>query len=173
MLEMPPQNFENIFKVCFDAYFIGLHRYAFTFVKDHQKAKDVVQNIFIKWWETKTLPSDLKSCKSYLYTAVYRTSLNIIRNEKAKAVHTGIYASQLGPNSPGYLELSNIEELESQTSQAIESLPQQSKMVFMKSRMELKSNKTIAEEMNLSVKTVEGHMSKAIKIIRKRLKDYL
>ncbi|MET3877138.1 sigma factor [Chitinophaga sp. OAE865] len=56
----------------FHTYFEGLHRYAFTILKDNDDAKDAVQAVFLKLWEKRTAIDEQQSVKSYLYTAIYR-----------------------------------------------------------------------------------------------------
>jgi RNA polymerase sigma-70 factor, ECF subfamily len=165
--------FESLFKDSFDKLFVGLHRYAYTLLKDNEKANDAVQAIFAKWWETKTQMEHLHEAKAYLHTAVHRHCLNALRHEKVKFVYAESYKQQLVTNSNILADVNAYEELDHQVRSAIDSLPPQCQLIFRKSRWEEKRYAEIAEEMNLSIKTIEAQMGKALKILREKLKDYL
>jgi RNA polymerase sigma-70 factor (ECF subfamily) len=170
---LSPSQFEKLFRESFDKFFDGLHRYAFTLLKDNDKASDAIQSIFTKWWEMQTHLENPDVSKAYLYTAVYRHCLNVIRHEKVKAVHSESYAQELTETSNSYSDVNSYEELDSQIESAIEGLPPQCRLIFRKSRLEGKRYAEIAKEMDLSVKTIEAQIGKALKILRERLRDYL
>jgi RNA polymerase sigma-70 factor, ECF subfamily len=165
--------FESLCKDSFDKLFVGLHRYAYTLLKDNEKANDAVQAIFIKWWETKTQLEHLNEAKAYLHAAVHRHCLNVLRHEKVKVTHAESYRQQLVASSNELADVNTYEELDHQVRSAIDSLPPQCQLIFRKSRWEEKRYAEIAEEMNLSIKTIEAQMGKALKILREKLKDYL
>ena len=161
---------EQIFTESFDKFFPGLHRYAFRLVKDREKANDIVQSIFAKWWERQVAMEDIDAAKAYLYTAVYRFCLNDIRHGKVKKTH-GEHLAQVQNNLVS--ETGMVEELEALVQSSIENLPKQCRAIFKKSRFEEKRYADIAGEMNVSIKTVEAQMGKALRILREKLKDYL
>lgn len=162
------QGFEKIFEESFNRFFDSLHRYAFTMVKSDDSARDVVQTVFIKWWEAQTAVADLIEARKYLFTAVYRSSLNVIRNDKVKQLHTSAYVHEQVKETR-FHDTTEVEELDLKIRLAIESLPPQCRIIFCKSRMEEKKYAEIASDMNLSVKTVEVQMGKALKILREKL----
>ena len=164
------QGFEKIFEESFDRFFDPLHRYAFSMVKDSDAARDVVQTVFIKWWEGKTSLADLTEARKYLFTAVYRSSLNAIRNEKVKQSHISVYANEQVKEIK-FHDATEVDELDLKIKLAIENLPTQCRIIFSKSRMEEKKYAEIAADMNLSIKTVEAQMGKALKILREKLTD--
>lgn len=166
------KDFKQLFKEAFDKLFDGLHRYAFSLLQDKEQAYDVLQVVFIKWWETKKEMDD-QSVKFYLYTAVYRQCLNTIRNEKTKEKHYKNFGMEQSGNSSESIDGMEVNELERKIRDVILELPTQCRSIFEKSRFENKRYMEIANEMNLSIKTVEAQMGKALKILRDRLKEYL
>lgn len=151
----------------FHTHFEGLHRYAFTILKDNDDAKDAVQAVFLKLWEKRAEIDEQQSVKSYLYTAVYHYCLNIKRHEKVKDNYAAANsdAVTVHPN-----ELVS-KEISGKIMEEIENLSPQCKLIFNKSRFEGKKYAEIAAEMGLSVKTVEAQMGKALKILRAKLFD--
>ena len=165
-------NFEGFFKETFDLLFEGLHRYAFTLLKDNDMAQDVVQSVFVKWWETQKRLDD-NAVKPYLFTATYRQCLNVIRNEKTKALRYESYRYEFAASFSTMDDVATQHELDLQIKEAIEQLPPRCRVIFKKSRFEDKRYAEIADEMNLSIKTVEAQMGNALRTLRERLKEYL
>lgn len=159
---------EDHYKQCFHEYFEKLFGYAFTIVKDNAEAKDIVQTAFIKLWEKREAMNFAIAARAYLYTTVYHLSLNTIRDRKVRESHhphmapTGLAAS---------INTAEEKEIRERIRQAIDTLPPRCKEVFCKSRLEGKKYASIAAEMNISVKTVEVQMGKALKVLREQLAD--
>jgi RNA polymerase sigma-70 factor (ECF subfamily) len=159
-------DFKALFEKSFHEYYEGLCRYAFTFLKDTEKAKDVVQSVFVKWWE-KQLEIEIKhSVKSYLYTAIHNHCLNSIRNEKAVMNFKQHYdkADVLEFNDPV-----SYQETDLKIKETLENLPSQCRLIFYKSRYEEKTYAQIASELNISPRTVEVQISKALKTFRENI----
>ncbi len=161
---------EELFNQCYHDHFNNLCGYAFTIVKDNDEAKDIVQSAFIKLWLKRNEVNIRTSAKSYLFTSVYHSSLNAVRDKKTKEKHTrSLSQFELLESSSG---LEGKEALKRILS-AIESLPPRCKEVFRKSRFEELKYAEIATEMNISVKTVEVQMGKALKTLRETLADMI
>jgi len=167
---MTGEGFEILFEESFNRFFDALHRYATTLVKNSELGRDATQIVFIKWWEAKTDVATLDGARRYLFTAVYRTCLNSIRDEKVKQSHVIAYFQEQ-ESETGFHDLTLLEELDTKIKVAIESLPAQCKIIFCKSRLEEKKYAEIAAEMNLSVKTIEAQMGKALKVLREKLNN--
>ncbi|RBL89634.1 RNA polymerase sigma-70 factor [Chitinophaga flava] len=152
----------------FQTYFEGLHRYAFTILKDNDDAKDAVQAVFLKLWEKRKEIDEQQSVKSYLYTAVYHYCLNIKRHQKVKD-------SYMAYHQPVYEHRNELvgKETHRKIMEHIEALSPQCKLIFSKSRFEGLKYAEIAADMGLSVKTVEVQMGKALKILRAKLFDIM
>jgi RNA polymerase sigma-70 factor (ECF subfamily) len=150
---------EQLFKEHYEALF----RYAFSILKNEEDAKDVLQIVFINLWERRDTLHINSSPKAYLYRAVYNESLNYIKKESVRHKHeTGAFSMQENVVQ----EVSDSGIWQQKMDEVLEQMPPQCKTVFLKSRIENKKYAEIAAELDISVKTVEAHMSKALKIIR-------
>ena len=159
---------EEQYKQCFFEHFEGLVHYAFTIVQSNLEAKDVVQTAYVKLWEKREKVNLSTSARSYLYTSVYHLSLNSIRNRKIyKGHHERLFTNEITDNRNPAEE----KETRIRIQLAIDSLPPKCKEVFYKSRFEGKKYAEIAIEMNISIKTVEVQMGKALKNLREQLAD--
>lgn len=172
LLELRAGNL-TAFEMYFRTYYRPLSQYAYTFLNDKDEAEEVVQNTFLSLWEKRETIEIRTSLKSYLYTMVRNACLNLIKHEKIKLRHAqeqvaiGEYASHAVTDNV----LGN--ELEVRIQAAIQKLPEQCRLIFKLSRFEELKYAEIAEQLNLSVKTVENQMGKALRIMREELKDYM
>jgi RNA polymerase sigma-70 factor (ECF subfamily) len=164
---------EDAFKYFFDTYYDDLCNFVNSYLRDQTLSEDIVQSIFIYLWEKKdSLPFNC-SIKSYLYTASKNKSLNYIRNQKNKnrIIEELIPQAELffSEDADQFLE---FEELKKIICDAVEGLPTQCKTIYQLSRDGELTNKEIAENLSISVKTVENQMTIAIKKIKDFLQPY-
>jgi RNA polymerase sigma-70 factor (ECF subfamily) len=164
---------EAAFEQVFKTYFKGLHAYACSMLKDETVAEEMVQNVFFKLWERMEQLSITGSLTAYLYRAVNNESLNYLKHQKVKLAY-GLFVSyrkeEQAESASGKLQL---KELESRLYTALNDLPEQCRTIFQLSRFEEMRYREIAEQLGLSVKTVENQMGKALKILRQKLSDLL
>ena len=160
-----------LFETVFKDNFRSLHSYASSIIKDEASAEELVQDIFVKLWERReTLPATL-SVTAYLYKSVYNESLNYIKHNKVKdkyrlhAINTGNIYEESNPAA--------VRQLQQQIDKALNELPEQCRTVFQLSRHEDLSYRAIADRLGISVKTVEGHMGKALRLLRTKLAAFL
>jgi len=173
ILESIQQNDEQVFETFFKTYYERLCNYANTILNDMDEAEEMVQNAFLTIWEKRTSIEVHTSLKSYLYRAVYNSSLNHVKHLKVQRRHEAFYKNTATVDHENATEQLMENELHKMAQKAIEELPPQCQMVFKLSRYENLSYTEIAAQMNISVKTVENHIIRALKVLRVKLKDYL
>jgi RNA polymerase sigma-70 factor (ECF subfamily) len=161
------------FEMIFRTYYQPLCSYAYTFLQDKEEAEEIVQGTFLSVWEKRQTIAIHTAVKPYLYAMVRNACLNVIKHEKIKQKHAAeeIALSPISYDSVAHAVATS--ELEVKIHQAMEKLPEQCRLVFKLSRFEELKYAEIAEQLSISVKTVENHMGKALKIMREQLKDYL
>ncbi|WP_114937706.1 RNA polymerase sigma-70 factor [Mucilaginibacter endophyticus] len=160
--------FEKVYK-----HFIRpLHVYAISILRDEDTAKGMVQNVFMRLWERKERLNISGSIKAYLYGAVYNECLNNLRHQKVKINHQQhvVYMTKDKVDEGTGMELLDLKE---KLQQALNDLPEKCRTVFQLSRFEDLKYQEIADELGISIKTVENQMGKALKTLRFKLVDYL
>ena len=160
--------FEGIYK-----HFIRpLHVYAISILRDEDTAKGMVQNVFMRLWERKERLHFSGSIKAYLYGAIYNECLNNLRHQKVKVNHQQhvLYMTKNKVDEGAGMELLDLKE---KLQQALNDLPEKCRTVFQLSRFEELKYQEIADELGISIKTVENQMGKALKTLRLKLVDYL
>jgi RNA polymerase sigma-70 factor (ECF subfamily) len=162
--------FESFFKKHYPALCVYCNcKYGF----DIHLAEDVVNSSFMKLWETRhTLATDV-SPKAYLYKIADNTSLNILKHEKVKRQHAQYLLQTSEGIEPAHFDNVDLKQLSSTINAAISDLPEQMRRIFELSRFEGLKYAQIADELNISVKTVETQMSRALAKLRQKLSGYL
>ncbi len=140
-----------------------MYRSAYLVLRDEHAAKDVLQNIFISIWK-KRANLIVKNLPAYLHQSVKYQVANHLRSNPFKPIHLEKISSLFYENTTE--EAINLKDLDSHIHNILDQLPSKCKQVFYLSRFEYLSNSEIAEKLEISQRTVEGHISKAIKKIK-------
>ena len=164
---------EAAFEQVFKTHYKNLHAYAFTVLKDEVAAEEMVQQVFFKLWERSDRLTISGSVAAYLYRAVHNESLNYLKHLKVKSSHQLHVAYSMKNKSEQEQPKLMGKELENKFREALNELPEQCRTVFQLSRFEEMKYKEIADKLDISVKTVENHMGKALKLLRTKLVDFL
>lgn len=173
LIDLIKQGSEAAFEKVFRQYFKGLHAYAYTFMKDDEQAEEIVQNVFFRVWEKRGGLKTDGSVKAYLYRAVHNESLNYLKHQKTRAAFQVHYNEAAEPLAGNASEKVLTAELGQHIQKALDELPQQCRTIFQMSRFEHLKYQQIADQLNLSIKTVENQMGKALKILRLKLAEFL
>ena len=162
-----------MFEQLFRHYYGLLCGYAKGIVNDADEAEDVVQQTMITIWEKRNALQITVSLKSYLYRAVHNAALNKIRSQNVRLAYAGEQLHVETAVVSTTADALSGKELGKQINEAINQLPEQCRMVFKLSRFNELKYAEIADHLGISVKTVENHMGKALKLLRIHLKDFL
>lgn len=156
------------FEQWFDQYYDGMYRYCLTMIKDSQEAEDIVQSVFLEIWKEKEKLEIHTSIQAFLYKGVYFKCMNKIKSEKVESKYLQTRINDSESSDPAiYEEVSNIID------QALTALPEQCRKIFMMSRFDGMRYNEIANTLNLSPKTIENQMGKALKTMRAALSEHL
>jgi RNA polymerase sigma-70 factor (ECF subfamily) len=168
-IKLDKQAFEALFR----SFFPSLVLFAQKYVPDQDTAKEIVHNVFINLWEKRQQVDTGSSLKSYIFTSVHNRCLNYIRDQKKfDRDETRFHRLDSTEFSDGVDRLEE-QELEQRIYDALQTLPEKCREIFMLNRFDGLKYAEIAEKLNISVKTVETQMSRALRILREKLVDYL
>ena len=159
------------FELLFRSHYQGLLGYARSLVQQEETAEEVVQDVFYNVWKNREEIRITQSWKSYLFKAVYNNSMMALRKSK-KLVFTpdGILPERESNTGNPLLEMEYGETLEKYRD-VMEGLPLRTQQIFRMNRDEGLKYREIALRLDLSEKTVEAHMGRALKALRHRLID--
>lgn len=162
---------EDAFRSLFFEFFSSLCVFAHRHIDDWDTCEDLVQDTFFKVWKNRKTIEINTSSRNFLITSVRNSCIDYLRKQDSarlwqerEVLDKSRYASD---------DLYSHIELEQMLIKALAKLPENVRSVFELNRFEGKSYKEIAEQQGVSIKTVEAHMTKALKTLRVELKDYL
>ena len=166
---------EPAFEAVFRQYYASLCQYARTFLHDWDDAEEAVQAVFLAVWEKRDSLEITVSLKSYLYRSVHNRCLNRIRHLSVQAEHReqAAYEVEMFQSPEAPMQSMIADELSDRLQEAIQRLPEQCRLIFSMSRFEEMKYQEIADQLGLSIKTVENQIGKALRILRTELADYL
>ena len=164
---------DEAFEQLFKAHYKALHAYANMILKDLAHAEELVQNLFLRLWEKRELLNVQTSVKAYLYKCIYNDSLNYLKHEKVKEKYQDFAQRSMDNLSESAAAQIEMNELLQQLNIALNELPEQCRTIFQLSRFEELKYREIAEQLGISIKTVESQMGKALRILRFKLVDFL
>ncbi|MFY0252491.1 RNA polymerase sigma-70 factor [Chitinophaga sp. 30R24] len=158
----------------FEALFRENHAHCLAFAThytgDAHVAEEIVQQVFLRLWEKRDTITITGPVKAYLFSAVRNTAISQWRKDAVRSEKETGYSRMKDITLPAGEEAKELERL---YHQALEILPERCREVFVLSRQQHMKYAEIAAVMNISVKTVENQMGKALKILHQELKEYL
>lgn len=175
------QGDERIYAAIYRSYFARFRSFANSYVRDEFVAENIVQDAFTSLWENKENLAENSNIPSYLLSIIKNKALNHLAHLQTRyAVEEKLLTQQtreielrcitLRATDPETIFSSEIQTIIRQT---LDKLPEQTRQVIQMSRFDQLSNKEIALRLNISVKGVEYHVTKALKSLRVGLKDYM
>ncbi len=158
---------QELFDQCYQPVCTTIHR----FIKDHALVEDLAQEVFVRFWEKRHTLQINSSLNGYLRRMAINEALGHLRRKK-------VYIEELDPQTnnetaPDVEKQLLHSELEDEIRAAIDNLPPRCRTVFQLSRFEELTYQEIADKMEISIKTVENQMGKALRVLREQLQQYL
>lgn len=170
LLRVFNQNRSAGIELIFKQYYETLCHSAMRITKEQSLAEDIVQEVLFELYK-KTEDLNIDSLIGYLKRSVYNRSINKVKSRK-DFVDTDDINYELGSEDINSQEQMEFSELENFLNRVIDALPEKCRLVFVLNRFEQLSYKEVAEKLNISVKTVENQMSKALRILRAEMLNY-
>lgn len=168
LIEQIRQGDQKAFRLLFEKYYSGLLGYGSHLLGDRESARELIQDLYLTLWENRQ-SIRIESVKSYLYTSLYHKALNLIRHRRvAERMSKEIGADQVQTTDASY----PAPFLQQALIRAIESLPPRARDCFTLTQLDELSIRETAGRLGLSEKTVENHLARSRKILRKKLKKY-
>jgi RNA polymerase sigma-70 factor (ECF subfamily) len=169
---MPFQNLQS-FEVLFRQYYQMLCAYAYRFVNDGDTAEEIIQDLFYKLWEKREELQINTSIKSYLFSAVHNRCLKYIEHRNVETRYKNYFLMHESEIDSEPQNASNVNEMQRIIDHTLDTLPERCSSIFKLNRFEGLKYHEIAQKLSISVKTVEANMGKALKMLRKNLKNYV
>ncbi|MEM7106426.1 MAG: RNA polymerase sigma-70 factor [Bacteroidota bacterium] len=171
LLDLLQTDSEKAINYLFTRDYSYLCQTAYRILKETNQAEDIVQDVFYEFWKKRDVLQIKTSIKAYLKRAVINKTLNFIRDQKIRLDDEA--PLQFLDSKENIQQNLEADEMKILIDKALEGLPPKCKAVFALSRFEQMSYQEIATQLNISTKTVENHISKALKRLRVSLSPYI
>lgn len=165
------QDSQEAFSLLFRTYYTDLVLFCGNFIKDKSACEDIVQSIFLKLWNDRKIIQIETSLKSYLLKSVRNSCFDAFRHQEIVRQYESEYENSVLDcyDTENYMLYSDLYD---HLRRALGQVPEQYRRVFEMNRFEGLKYREIAKELNVSERTVEVRVGKALEILRKQLKDF-
>lgn len=164
---------EKVFREILEHWYSRLFNFANGYLNNTENTKEVIQDVFLQLWDHRQKLADNTSLNAYLFTLTRNRCIDLIRREKLMLQFRTDKQEEYSRLTENYQALSDpildeifALELQYEIDHAVNSLPEQCRKVFIMSRTNGMKNKEIGNVLNLSEKTIETHLTKALRTIR-------
>lgn len=161
----------DAFEEIFNRYWAKLYAAAYKRVKCREGAEEIVQDLFTILWAKRNSVQIHTSLAAYLFTSVRYRVLNHLQKETVRANHKDSFQVMTILYDNSTEETILLNDLNRNIEKEVNHLPAKCRSVFELSRRENKTNREIAEALGISEKTVEGHLTKALRLLKLSLGD--
>lgn len=171
---LPEQSKEQVFKSLYEEYYAPFCLYAKRFIEDKETREDIVSDVFASLWgKIYSLELDSDTTLGYIKMGVKNSCLNYLKHREyewnyAETVRGKAPVYETGPDS-----VYTLDELYRMLYETLNKLPENYRTVFIESFFKGKTQAEIAEELNLSVKSVNRYKQRTMELLRNELKDYI
>jgi len=172
LIERLKQGDKEAYKTIFEAYWFSLFEYAARKISSQEDAREAVQNVFLELWENR---HDLRNINldHFLKVCIRNKCVDYIRRKILQGKYTEHCRKYSDIADRGTQSSISLGDISRQVELGLSHLPEKSQRIFRLSRFEGYSTREIAEEIQLSEKSVEYHLTKALRIMRVCLKDFV
>lgn len=167
------KNIRSDFDTIYVTYYFRMFRFAKEYVVFDEDAENIVQDVFLLLWEKREVLDIKVSLLSYLFSLIKNKCLDHLRHRLVVEEYQQEFKAKLSSLESLNYVFNTEEDIDQVLKKAIETLPERCRTIFLKSRLEGKKNREIADELNISVSTVENQITIALKKLKVELKDYL
>ncbi len=157
----------------YERYSKKLYRFVIRYIKQEADAEEIVQEVFIKIWESRNKIDVYSSFGSFLFTIVYNTTISLLRKRSSEKKYLDHLKSLQINNSPDLIDEIYFKELNEKVNSLLNELTPRQKEIFQLSREEGLTHGEIAERLNISVNTVKKHMVNTLAFLKSHIASSL
>lgn len=160
------------FDALYGKYCKRVYKFGYSIIKSREEAENLMQDVFLNLWETRSRVKKDSSVKSYIFTITYNSAISIIRKKARESEFIEYLKSVQTINEESVDVVFEYNELKSKLDEIVNTLPKRQKEVYLLHRDEAMKYNEIAERLHISVNTIENHMSRALKTVREKMGNY-
>ncbi|TKG97074.1 RNA polymerase sigma-70 factor [Puteibacter caeruleilacunae] len=168
LVEQMQKGDQKAFKMLFDRYSRRLYSFALSHLKGQVDAEELVQDVFVKLWDKKEYLRSEGNIKAYIFRVAVNTVYDIVKKRKSESAYHEFIQQQDAHHNSTWDQVV-FEELQQRHDSLVAEMPEKRREIYLMSRNEGLSNKEIAEKLDVSVRTVESQIYKAVSFLKEHL----
>ena len=172
LIAMVRKGNDDAYAELFNRHWENVYNMVYARIRHRAVTEEMAQEIFMKLWD-KRADLAIDNFSAYLYTCVKHRCINYIESKIARKKHWEHYKVFLPLEDDSTNRTVAFNDLREAMEKGLNTIPKKSKMIFRLNRLEGKSVKQIAGQMNLSEKAIQYHLTRSVKELRLYLKDFL
>lgn len=169
LVELLKDSDQDAFDSLFRLYSPRVYRFSLGYLKSKVEAEEIVQDTFLKIWQSRSTLDPLQSFSGFLFTIAHNLILNRIRKLRRQAAMQDRLMAHVDASANTTEDSVMLRDLEQMRQNVLTELPLKRKMIFQLIREEELTYQQVADKLNISIKTVEAQMTEALKHFRKKL----
>lgn len=169
IVEQLKKGSKEAFRLLFDAYGSKIHAFALSFLKNEQEAEELLQDIFLKLWERRANLDTSKNIKSFLFKICVNQMYDFIRHKNIEQAYRDYSLHNYPADEENTWDQVIYNDMLNNLEKLVAAMPEQRQRIFRLSKEEGLSNDEIATKLNLSKRTVENQLYRAISFLKERL----
>lgn len=162
---------KDAFRELYERYAPRLYNFAISYLKNDADAEEMVQEVFLKIWDKREMLQENRNIKSFVFKIAVNAIYDIIRKKNIERAFSDYIRLNFDQNDNSAWHTLIFEEMQQKLEELIQQLPEQQKRIFCLNKFEGISSVEIAEKMNLSKRTVENHLYRAISFLKNHFKN--
>ncbi len=155
----------------FERYAQRIYKFSYTYLKNKGDAEELVQDVFLKIWEKREMLDHTKNIKSFIFKIAVNTIYDFIRRKNIENAFNDFSKTNFKAETDNTWHTVIFEDMQQNLQSLILQLPEQQQKIFQLSKMEGLTNDEIAANLNLSKRTVENHLYRAISFLKEHFRD--
>jgi RNA polymerase sigma-70 factor (ECF subfamily) len=162
---------KNAYKELFDRYAPRVFQFSLSYLKNKSDAEELVQDVFLKIWENRESLDQSKNFKSFIFKIAVNAIYDFIRHKNIENAFSDFTKnnSEIGTNETWHSVI--FEDMQQNLQKLVVQLPEQQQKIFQLSKIEGLSNDEIATRLNISKRTVENHIYRAVSFLKEHFKN--
>ena len=162
---------KNAYQELFERYAPRIYQFSLSYLKNQVDAEELVQDVFLKIWEKRETLDQSKNIKAFIFKAAVNTIYDFIRHKNIENAFSDFVRSNSESGSNDTWHLVIFDEMQENLQKLLAQLPEQQKKIFQLSKEEGLSNEEIASKLNLSKRTVENHLYRAVSFLKENFRN--
>jgi len=162
---------KNAYRKLFEKYAPRIYNFSLSYLNDENDAEELVQNVFLKIWEKRTSLDSTQNLKAFIFKIAVNTIYDFIRRKNIEHAFKDYARLNYTANEDYTWHTIIFEEMKQNLDLLVSQLPEQQQKIFQLSKQEGLNSEEIAKKLNLSKRTVENHLYRAISFLKKHFKN--